>query len=372
MIDAFVVGGGPAGAAVATRLALAGREVVLVERSPGPVDKVCGEFLSNEATMYLEALGLDLHALGAVPIERVRLCVGSNVAEVQLPFPALGLSRRVLDEVLLERAAAAGVLVRRGAKVHALARAGDMWSARMSDGFELFGESAFLATGKHDLRTHRRPPGGQDDLVAFKLHWRLATKQATELEGHVELALFQGGYAGLQPVEGGRANLCLVIRRRRLLALGLRWDGVLDALSSESPHFAARLAGAVPCWTRALAVATIPYGYVRQHGDGLWRLGDQAVVIPSFVGDGIAIALHSADLAAAIYCRGGDSNEYQQRLAHDVRRQVRLSAILSRALVWRPGQLALAMAARMWPGLMATTAARTRISDNALLRVQSG
>ena len=43
------------------------------------------------------------------------------------------------------------------------------------------GHAAFLATGKHDLRGRKRPPGLQDDLVAFKQHWRLSPGQAAEL-----------------------------------------------------------------------------------------------------------------------------------------------------------------------------------------------
>jgi flavin-dependent dehydrogenase len=43
-----------------------------------------------------------------------------------------------------------------------------------------------------------------------------------------------------------------------------------------------------------LAIASIPYGYVQNRSIGLWCIGDQAAVIPSFSGDGIAIALHSA------------------------------------------------------------------------------
>jgi flavin-dependent dehydrogenase len=367
MNDAIVIGGGPSGAAVATRLAAIGREVLLLERTEGPVGKVCGEFLSHEAVNYISSLGVDLRGLGAVEIEGVRLCMGSRVAEVRLPFPAAGLSRRLLDEALLARAAAEGVAIRRGMKVNALVRERTVWSARTTEGFEFFGRDAFLATGKHDLRTHKRPAGKQDDLVAFKLHWRLSPKQTAELAGHVELALFRGGYAGLQPVEFGRANLCLVIRRRRLVELEQRWENVLDALCHESSHLAMRLEGGEPCSARPLAVSSIPYGYVCEHTDGLWRLGDQAVVLPSFAGDGMAIALHSAELAASIHRCGGTADEFQQRLATDVRRQVDLAVFLSRALVWWPGQLALAGLARMWPRLMATTASRTRIDAGALV-----
>jgi flavin-dependent dehydrogenase len=372
MTDALVIGGGLAGAALATRLAAAGREVRLLERSPGPVDKVCGEFLSSEAAAYLASLGLNLAQLGAVEIDTVRLCMGGRIVAMPLPFSALSLSRRVLDEALLERAAAAGAAIHRGMKVNALSRDHAGWSARMADGRTIAGHTAFLATGKHDLRTQKRQAGEQDDLVAFKLHLRLPAEQAAQLERHVELVLFRAGYAGLSLIESGAdlANLCLVIERQRLLELGQRWDGVLDAICSESAHLEARLAGAMACWPRPLALSAIPYGYIHERADGLWRLGDQAAVIPSFTGNGMSIALHSAELAASIYLCGGGPNEYQERLAHDVRRQVRLATILSRVVVSRPGQLGLFLAARMWPGLLATTASRTRVSDRAQSRAQ--
>lgn len=370
MTEALVIGGGPAGAALATRLAMGGREVLLLERSVGPADKVCGEFLSGEAGSYLGSLGLDLAQLGALRIDTVRLCMKNRVAAVRLPFRALSLSRRVLDEALLERAESAGATILRGMKVSALSRVGAAWSARMSDGFELAGRSAFLATGKHDLRTHKRPAGVQDDLVAFKIHYLLGPKQAADLDRHVEVILFRGGYAGLSLVEGSRANLCLVIRRQRLLALGQRWENVLDAIRSESAHLDLRLTGALPCWARPLALSAIPYGLIHDHADGLWRLGDQAAVIPSFTGTGISIALHSAELAASTYLCGGGPNEYQELLAHDVRRQVRLATILSRGLVQRPGQLALFLAARMWPSLLAIAASHTRVPNHALARAQ--
>jgi flavin-dependent dehydrogenase len=370
MTDALVIGGGPAGAALATRLAARGRDVLLLERTLGPTDKVCGEFLSGEAGTYLASLGLDLAQLGAVAIDTVRLCMGHRVTTVRLPFRAFSLSRRVLDEALLARAATAGATVMRGMKVSALSRDGAVWSARMVDGLELAGRSAFLATGKHDLRSHKRPAGVQDDLVAFKVHFLLGPKQAMALDLNVEVILFRGGYAGLSLIEGSLANLCLVIRRKRLLALGQRWENVLAAIRSESVHLDERLAGAIPCWTRPLALSAIPYGYLQDHADGLWRLGDQAVVIPSFTGTGISIALHSAELAASTYLCGGGPNEYQERLAHDVRRQLRLATILSRGLVQRPGQLALFLAAQMWPSLLATAASHTRVPDHALARVQ--
>lgn len=369
--DALVIGGGLAGAALAARLAEAGRSILLLEREAGPHDKVCGEFLSYEAALYLHDLEVDLPAMGAAPIRSVRLAAGRTVATASLPFPASSLSRRVLDEALLRRAEAAGASVRRGAGVSALVRDGGAWLARMDGGETVRAGEVFLATGKHDLRGWKRPPGPQPDLVGFKLHWSLAPEQAADLESFVELILFPGGYAGLEPVEGGRANLCVLVRRAKLAALGRNWDGLLAAMRSACPLLDRRLTGAQPCTARPLAISGLPYGYVRTGGDGPWRLGDQAVVIPSFAGDGMSIALHSARLAAERYLAGGTADDYQRTLAHDVAGQVRRATLLSQVSVQPWGQAVLAGAVRFLPGLMREVARSTRI-PHARLRVRGG
>lgn len=367
-----IIGGGLAAGALATRLARAGRDVVVFERESGPVHKVCGEFLSREACMYLGALGIDLPSLGAVAIDTVRLSARDRVATISLPFGALSLSRRTLDHALLEHASANGARIERGVKVQALVPAGASWHLHLAGGRVVEAAAAFLATGKHDLHSHRRPPGMQNDLVAFKLHFRLAPRQSAEIARHVELVLFDGGYVGLEPVEDGVANLCVLVRRQRLQELGHRWEHLLAAMEGESPHLQARLAGAEPCWPKPLALSAIPYGYVRGRADGPWRLGDQAAVIPSFSGDGMSIALHSAELAATTYLEGKGADDYQRRLAHDVRGQVLLASLLSQLLVRRPCHASLLTAARLWPGLVSSIAFHTRVSDAALARTTLG
>jgi len=368
MIDALVVGAGPAGSHVSIQLARAGREVVLVERDKRPVDKVCGEFLSHEAVRYLEACGIDLDALGAVPITTVRLIERRVVAEIELPFEARSLSRRLLDEAMLARAEEAGVRVVRGHRVNALSPTPSGFCARLADATQLESQAAFLATGKHDLRGHARTGGMQNDLLAFKLHYVLAKPQAVAIERHVELALFDGGYAGLQPIEHGYANLCLVVRRGRFATLGYRFEKLLAAMLAASPHLRGRLAGAEPCWAKPLALSSIPYGYVQRYSDGVFQLGDQAAVIPSFAGDGIAIALHSARLAADTFLAGRSAAEFQRLLARDIAPQVLLATALSHALVRSTSQRGLALLARQFPGVISSIAFRTRIPDSALRR----
>ena len=387
--DAIVVGGGLAGAAAACRLARAGRHVVLFEREPGPHHKVCGEFLSPEAAADLLDLGIDLagcvpdagceSASVCMPVETVRLTDGVRLAAAALPFRAYGLSRRRLDEMLLTRAAALGAEIRRGVAVRAIeAGPGVMPVVRLAAGVRraagvrhaagvrLSARAVFLATGKHDLRGWTRPAPAEAP-VGLKLHLGLAPEAAAALARHVELHFFDGGYLGLQRIETGDANLCLVLRPDLLRRLGGRWDDVRMYLAGTSPILAERLRGTVPRWDRPLAVARIPYGYRHRGGPatGVWRLGDQAAVTPSFTGDGMAIALESARLAAAHFLAGGTDADYHRALGRSVGAQLRVARMLSGVLGFGPSRgLAFGLLG-LCPGLVRAGARLTRLSGAA-------
>jgi flavin-dependent dehydrogenase len=363
---ALIIGGGVAGAAAATEIARLGQPVILVERQQRPHHKVCGEFVSGEAALYLRNLGIDLAALGAVRITEVRLCAKERVVAARLPFPAFSLSRYTLDEALLRRASAAGADILRGSGVQSLRRHNDRWIVISDNGHMLAAGNVFLASGKHDLRGWKRPPGRQNDLLGFKLHWRLSASERAALSSAVELILFSGGYAGLEPIEDGMTNLCLVLRKSRFAALGQRWETLLPALLAECPHLARRLAKAELCWPRPLAISSIPYGFIRTYADGLWCLGDQAACIPSFSGDGMSIALHSARLAALFYFGGGGADAFQARLAGDVAGQVCRATLLSQMLVHPTGQRIGAKAAQLMPLLMGIAARATRIPERRI------
>ncbi|WP_205083330.1 NAD(P)/FAD-dependent oxidoreductase, partial [Paracraurococcus ruber] len=104
------------------------------------------------------------------------------------------------------------------------------------------------------------------------------------------------------------------------------------------------LAGATPLWDRPLAVAGVPYGWRAPAAGppGLYRVGDQASVIPSFTGEGIALALHSGLAAAAAILDGGDATQFQaawQRRSAGAMRWAGLGALVLRQA---PGAFALA------------------------------
>ena len=370
--EVLIVGGGVAGCAVSIALARQGRSVTLIEREPTPRHKVCGEFLSGEALEDLHALGIDVAALGAVPIDYVRLAAVRRAAEAPLPFHAASLTRKALDTALIAEAIAAGVSVERGRGVQSLSRTTtNLWQATLDDGTSYEAPTAFLATGKHDLRGHGRPKDPHQ-WVAFKMYYRLSPAQTAELKDASELTLYSGGYGGIQPVEDGIANFCCVVKQRYFARAGLRWESLIAKMQQDCPHLAMRLDGAEPLLDKPIAITHIPYGYIRRTTeDGLYCVGDQAAVIPSFTGDGISIALHTAGRAAAAYLAAEPAPVFQTKLCSAMRPQMRLAEFAANGLNNSLARAVLPFCLRVWPGAMRVTARLTRVTQAAAVAPQA-
>jgi flavin-dependent dehydrogenase len=364
--EVLILGGGVAGCAASIALARKGQSVTLIEREPTARHKVCGEFLSGEALEDLHALSIDVASLGAVPINYVRLAAARRAAEAPLPFPAASLTRKALDTALIAEAIAAGVRVERGCSVQALSRtANNLWRATLDDGAIFEAPAVFLATGKHDLRGYARP-ADPERWVAFKMYFRLAPVQAAELAGASELMLYPGGYGGIQPVEGGIANLCCVVQRPYLERVGYSWENFLAKMQQDCPHLAMRLAGAEPLLAKPIAVTHIPYGFIRRTTEnGLYCIGDQAAVIPSFTGDGISIALYTARRAVAAYLAAEPAPLFQAELRSALLAQMRLAQFAADGLNNRVSRAVLPFCLRVWPGVMRVTARMTRVAQHA-------
>jgi flavin-dependent dehydrogenase len=300
-------------------------------------------------------------ALGARPIKRLRLLCGGEQAVAALPFAAAGVSRRVLDEALLGRAAAAGVRVLRGTAVRRLRRIGQAWAADTDSCGAIQAHTLFLATGKHDIRGVARPQHSR--VVGLKMYFALSPDEASALGESIELVLFGGGYAGLQLVETNCAVLCWLMPSCVLRGIG-HWPAVLEYLTDRSVHLGRRLSGSRPLLVKPLAVAGIPYGFLNgaTGTPGLFRLGDQAGVIPSLAGDGVAIALHSGRLAAETWlANGGSEARYRKRLWRDLVYPVRMAGIVHGLCRNSTMQAGIVAACRGWPGLMQWAARQTRV-----------
>jgi menaquinone-9 beta-reductase len=349
----LILGGGPAGSAAAITLARAGHKPLLLERQRETGDALCGGFLSWHSLAVLERLGLE--KLRGATVDHVRLFAPSRSASARLPRPALGVSRRQLDSALLALAAELGTQVERG--VHARQVEDGVVRA---DAESFAPERLLLATGKHDVRGAARPKPEGDPALGLRV--RLGPHPAlTALVGSaIELHLFDRGYAGLVLQEDGTANLCLAVRKSRLAQEGSP-RALIEASSREVPALGERLT-----WladeAEIDAIASVPYGWrTAQTAPRVYRLGDQAGVIPSLAGEGMGIALASGALAGKAVLRGETAEAFQRRLAGRTRRPVAIAcAILD--LAERPATAAkLVQAMRFAPGLATLLARVTRV-----------
>jgi menaquinone-9 beta-reductase len=122
--DVIVVGAGPSGSTAAYYLAQAGLDVLLLEKSRFPRDKVCGDGLTPRAVKSLVAMGIDVsEEAGWLRNKGLRVIGGGLRLELPWPelssYPGYGLvrTRASLDEQLARRAQAAGAKLLEGVTV---------------------------------------------------------------------------------------------------------------------------------------------------------------------------------------------------------------------------------------------------------------
>lgn len=355
--DPLILGAGPAGCAAAIVLARAGAQPLLVDREAQAGDALCGGFLGWRTVERLQDLALDPATLGAHPVERLVLYGPGRPLEQALPAPAWGLSRRSLDTRLRELAVAAGAefaieTIREIDSLSVLGR-DRQWEA----------ESLFLATGKHDVRGLARPRESRDPALGLRLRLRPSPGLARRLTGRIELHLFDRGYGGIVLQEDGNANVCLALRKSLFAEHGGEPHRLLAALASRHPHFALRLEAD---WrdVRVDTIGSVPYGWsTAQTVPGLFRLGDQAAVIPSLAGEGIDIALASGIAAARAWLAGGAaaSSGFQAGFHQQAKAAMEWAGAAWR-LVERPYLAGPALAAaRLAPQMLTRLFAATRI-----------
>lgn len=289
-VDVAIIGAGPAGSTLASLLAGRGVRVALYDRDAFPRDKLCGEFLSYDALPILDPLGVvdAIDRAGAPRIERCRIAGSRRTYELAFPRPARGVSRLLLDDLLLRTAVARGTIRRDGVTVSSL----DELSARIIVG-------AWGRWGRFDQQLQR---GFVRDHAhrnfGFKRHYR-----GTHDEGVIELHSFRRGYLGVNAIEGGLTNICGLVHASRLSGHKGRWDAFVDAIRAEEPHLERLYSRQVPAQEAYLSSEPVIFRARSAVEGGVFMVGDASGVIDPLTGNGMAMAVQSALLAAPLLLR---------------------------------------------------------------------
>jgi geranylgeranyl reductase family protein len=321
----LIAGGGPAGATAAWHLASAGVEVIVLEKTAYPREKVCGDGLTPQAVREMNLMGLP-HAPedGWRHIRGLRLVAEGRAVEVPWPktatWPdyALVRTRNDFDELLAAHARAAGATILERHSVSSVLRdeAGTVTGLRaeLLDGrgrktgeLRDFHADVVIAADGNSTRTavsaglskrDDRPMG-----VAVRAYYSSPRHDDEWMESWLQLPDAQGnplpGYGWLFPLGDGTVNVGLGILdtspqfgRLDYRSILKEWTGALTetwGLSEQTRE--SRILG-----------AALPMGFNRtpQHVPGMLLVGDSAGMVSPFNGEGISFAMEAARLAADV------------------------------------------------------------------------
>ncbi|TYZ12745.1 FAD-dependent oxidoreductase [Hymenobacter lutimineralis] len=324
-MSTLIIGGGLAGLAAALDLAARGVSVTLVERKQYPFHRVCGEYISNEVLPYLERLGAGPAVLQPARISRLLVSSpAGRVVQAPLDLGGFGISRYQLDYHLYQLALARGVRVETGATVTEVTfddRA-NAHCITLADGRQLKARVVLGAYGKRanlDRQFHRPFFQQRSPYLAVKYHLRYDFPRDL-----IALHNFADGYAGLSAIEDGKYCFCYLTTRRNL-----RQQGTIPALEervlARNPFLAKVLGEAEFLYPQPEVINEISFAPKAPIEDHVLMCGDAAGLITPLCGNGMAMALHGAALAAghiAAFLAGKvDRPALESRYQHAWRRQ---------------------------------------------------
>jgi flavin-dependent dehydrogenase len=292
-----IIGGGLAGLTCAIHLLKYGFEVSLIEKQQYPKHKVCGEYISNEVLPYLNWLEIDVTALHPTSINHFELSSPSGkVLGCALPLGGFGISRFALDHFLWELARQRGCNCIQDT-VTSVKFLEDRFELELAEKGMLHAEIVLGAFGKRSLLDQKlsRP------FLLKKSPW-LAVKghySGSFRDNLVALHNFQGGYCGASMVEGDRINICYLTDYKSFKAYKNIQDFQENVLY-KNPRLKHLFENSTPLFDQPLTISQVSFAKKEPVYAHMLMIGDTAGLIHPLCGNGMAMAIHSAKIAAEL------------------------------------------------------------------------
>ena len=315
-----VLGGGPAGAFAAERLAAAGLETIVIDEKLA-WEKPCGGGITYKA--YSQYPFLIDNDTPKRLVRQTSLTASSGTVDLQLTQPLVIYSRYELNGMLLNRAARAGATLEK-TRILGLERQGKQWIIQTRAG-KIDADFCFIATGaRNSLRNVGTQWSSGDTMTALGYYVPVN-------RDHVDIQFFPQfeGYIWSFPRQG---HLSVGIGGKGLPSQELRarlesWMTERDLPIAGSTFFGHVLPSLErPAWSRN-----------RLAGEGWMAIGDAGGLVDPVTGEGLYYGIRSADLATKLVLADAHSpveqaSVYRSLLHRDFTMDLEVGAHLAKRL----------------------------------------
>lgn len=286
-----------AGLTSALHLAKAGvSDILLIEKNGYPNHKVCGEYISNEVLPYLKSLGFNPFDFGAKAISKFELTTHNNKKiTAELPLGGFGMSRYELDFQLFKNGQKAGVEVLQDS-VKNVEFEDDNFKIKTHKNGVIKANLVIGAYGKRsnlDVKLKRQFIQRTSPYLGVKMH-----VAGDFPEDKVALHNFKGGYCGVSKVENDHINLCYITSFKAFKTLKTIED-FQEQVLFKNKALKALFSNATPQFKQPLTISQISFKTKSTIENHMLMCGDTAGMIHPLCGNGMGMAIRSAQLACS-------------------------------------------------------------------------
>lgn len=295
--DFIIIGGGLAGLTTALHLAKNDCSVCLIEKNLYPNHKVCGEYVSNEVLPYLKSLGIDPFSVGAKQILKFKITnTKGNPITANLPLGGFGISRYSFDNLIFEELKdKAEVIFDTVEKVNFEENLFYVTTQKKKVLKADFVVGAFGKRSNIDSFLNRKFMLQNSPWLAVKAHYEYDFP-----DDAVHLHNFSGGYCGLSQTETGAVNACYLATFKSFKKYG-NIEAFQKQELSKNPFLDEFFSNAKPIFKKPLTISQISFHKKKPVENHIFMVGDSAGLIHPLCGNGMAMAIKSAQIFSEIF-----------------------------------------------------------------------